>query len=154
MIIAVLKEGSAGLLPLSGAAPAIYLGGVEDEGEQGEQSKCYYSSDHFHACTGNIWGIFHSNIFNTKFSKKREGIMTAHFSLQLEDKDNTNFLKAQALLILITLTWRDLLSLPSLQSIQSCPLLWCGVDTCLLAAELWATDWIYQSQTTWQAEAS
>lgn len=40
MIIAMLKEGSAGPLPLSGAAPANYLGGVErkkeDEGEQGE----------------------------------------------------------------------------------------------------------------------
>lgn len=78
MIIAVLKEGSAGPLPLSGAAPAIYLGGVErkeeDEGEQGEQSKHYYSSDHFQACTGNIWGIFHSNIFNTKFSKKGKAL--------------------------------------------------------------------------------
>lgn len=77
-----------------------HLGGVErkeeDEGEQEEQSKRYYTSDHFHACTRNIWDIFHSNIFNTRFSKKGK-ISWEHTSLQLEDKDSTNFLHASAL---------------------------------------------------------
>lgn len=71
MLIAGLKEGSAGLLPLSVAAPAIWVGWKgkeEDEGEQEEQSKHYYSSDHSCACRGNIWGIF--NIFNKKLSSK------------------------------------------------------------------------------------
>lgn len=73
MLIVGLKEGSAGLLPLSGAAPAIWArwkGKEEDEGERKEQSKHYYSSDHSHARRGNIWGIFNSNIFNKKFSNK------------------------------------------------------------------------------------
>lgn len=40
------------------------------KGSRENKAKCYYSSDHFHACTGNIWGVFHSSVFNTKFSKK------------------------------------------------------------------------------------
>lgn len=73
MLIDGLKEGSAGLLPLSGAAPAIWVGWKgkeEDEGEREEQSKHYFSSDHSCACRGNIWGIFNSNIFHKKFSNK------------------------------------------------------------------------------------
>lgn len=74
MIIAVLKEGSAGLLPLSGAAPAIYLGGWKGrrkmKGSRGNNASDIIAQIISMSVQETSEVVFTLAFFNTKFSKR------------------------------------------------------------------------------------